>query len=373
MGSLFNLQQFDGLRKGELSTYARARFNDLIQNPVRLGERIMPFRDVEDWEVEVGQVSFRNIAAAIIAPDSLIPRGPLGTESAKRYSVLKGGLKYTLNESELRKLRDVFRPGSRIDPPTLLRSGPYQLANSLVNAFLDRAEQMRWEILTTGEYAIPGSGGVKVAFGIPNNNKIALTSTDVWSDYSNADGLDDLLDWDALIFDELGVHSERTFMSTASMTKLLAQDKTKTKLANAGYAGIGGMVTGNTNQLGMAFFMDAVNAYLARYGIGPITLYDRKYNSFSFTGATQPALTRYLDEDSFVMVAPSPLDGGTGPDIGTAVGYTANGPVVENDFQPGLHVWYTENDEPVEVAVKSAFWALPIIGDPRTIVCGTLD
>ena len=364
---LYNFAQFDGLRTEDIAAFATKRFMDEIQNPTRLGQTVLPFVPVDDWNIPVGKINFRAVASTIIAPDSPLPRGPLGTHSSKAYDILKGGRKYEMNESEIRKLRDVFHPGARISAQQVLTSAPYRLANALVTGYLDLAESMRWEVLSTGQYVIPNSGGVAVDYGLAGNNKATLTSTDVWSDVDDADGLDDLLTSDGLIFDETGAHASNIFMSTKALSNLLAQDSTKTKLANAGYGGIGGMVTGNTNQLGIPFFIDAVNSYLARYGVGPISIYDRKYNLNDETGATQPTLTRHLHEDRVVLVGPTPDDGGELPNVGTALGFHADGPVVENSFNPGLYVWMTEQDEPFEVAVKSVFWTLPVIKDTRCL------
>jgi len=370
----YNFAQFDGLRPEDISAFAQFRFRDEIENPTRLGERILPFVTQEDWRVSTGRMKFRPVASGIIAPDSPLPTGPLGTFDERDYGLLKGGMKYRLIESEIRKLIEIFRNGRRATAEEIMRSRPYQLANALVTGYLDRAEAMRWEVLTTGEYVIPNSGGtVKIDYGFEASQKIALTLGDRWDQASTADGLDDLLAWDDLIYQNIGVHSSFTVISRRALTNLLAQDKTKTRLANAGYAGIGGQVAPSTNQLGIPFFIDSVNAYLNRYGVGQLVLYDRMYNSSDHYGDTgQPTLTRFMAENAFVMVAPTAIDGGLGFDGGTATGLQADGPVVENGMTPGLYVWLTEQDEPYEVQVKSVFWTVPVIHDPRTIVSGTL-
>mgnify|MGYP001167357418 FL=1 len=370
----YNFAQFDGLRPEDIAAFARFRFRDEIENPTRLGERILPFVQQDDWRVSTGRLKFRPVASAIIAPDSPLPTGPLGTFDERDYGLLKGGQKYRLIESEIRKLIEIFHNGRRATGEEIIRSRPYELANALVTGYLDRAEAMRWEVLTTGEYVIPNSGGtVKIDYGFEPTQKIALTLTDKWDQAATADGLADLLEWDDLIYQNIGVHSQFTVISRTALTNLLAQEATKTRLANAGYAGIGGMVAPNANQLGIPFFIDSVNAYLNRYGVGPLVLYDRMYNSADpYGGAGQPTLTRFMAENAFVMVAPTAIDGGFGFDGGTATGLQADGPVVENGMTPGLYVWLAEQDEPYEVQVKSVFWTVPVIHDPRTIVSGTL-
>ena len=370
MGSLYNFSRFDGLRPEDISKFAQQRFFDLIKDPVRLGERILPFVQREDWREEVGQLSFRPVASAIIAPDSPLPRGPLGTERSVSYDILKGGRKYALNESEVRKLRETFFPGARVTPDQIFRSRPYSLANALVTGYLDRAEAMRWEVLSTGTYALPSAGADHVVdYGFDMSHKVTISvGADQWNTPASADGLSDIEAWDAILFQDTGAHASMVVMSTKQLSNLLAQDLTREKLAIAGYGGIGGMVVAQATQQAITFFPDQLNAYLARRGIGPVVTYDRMYNAYDEHGATQPAPTRFLDADTVVMIAPTPIDGGGLIPGGTSVGYQADGPVVENNFAPGLHVWMAEQDEPFEIYIKSVFWTLPIITDPRCVL-----
>lgn len=367
---LYNLSHFDGLRPEDISKFATKRFMDLVQNPTRLGERLLPFVQRDDWTEEVGRVSFRPVASAVIAPDSVLPSGPLGTESTQRYSILKGGMKYTLNESELRKLRDIFLPGRRVTPAEIFRARPYQLANALVTGYLDLAEAQRWEVLSKGTYTIPNTS-VAVDYGVAGGNKFALTNTDTWDAAATADGLDDIQTWADAMKTDIGAYPRLIVMSTKQLNNLLAQAATRTRLAIAGYAGIGGTVTGSATQAKIEFFRDQLNAYLARREIGPVVTYDRMYNKFDFTGAAQPAATRFLHENRVVVIGPAAVDGGFGFDNG--FGYQVDGPVVENNFAPGLYTWMAEQDEPFEVAMKSVFWTLPILTDPRTLMCGTVQ
>lgn len=372
--SLYNLTQYDGLRTEDIAQFATELFHDLIQNPSRIGERLLPWVPVEDWKVEVGQVSFRPVASGVIAPDSVLPRGPLGTLSEKAYQILQTGLKYNLKETEIRRLRDIFLSGQRVDPQTLLRTRPYNLAGALVTAYLDRAEDMRMQALSKGQYVIPRSGGIAVDWGMDPSHQITLAGTDVWDDLTNADGLDDLEAFDDLIYQDTGVHSRLTVMPKARFNNLVSQVKTRERLSIAAYAGIGGVLAPQATQQQMRFVLSQVNGYLAERDIGPIVLYDRLFNEFDFEAGNQPTPTRFLDADRFFMVAPTPIDGGVGARLpgASAVGYTADGPVVQNNFNPGLHVWMTEQDEPFEVSVKSVGWVLPIIDDVRTVVNGTL-
>lgn len=375
--SLYNFSQYDGLRPEDLAGYARRRFRDLIENPVRLGERTLPWAPVDDWKVSAGQVSFRGVASAVIGPDSVLPRGPLGTFAEREYEILKTGLKYSLIESEIRKLRQIFYPNARPNVEQIMRAGPYGFANLLTVGYLDRAEAMRIEALTTGRYVIPNSNGASVVWdSVPANHKVALLGTDAWTDYVNADGLEDLLNFNQQLIDDIGVGSEYTVMSKTAFNHLIAQTKTRNKV----YAFNGNiaqqMIVGQNGNLANfpAVEMDAINAYLARNDCGPIILYDRQYQEFDFRGSTQPTMRRFLPENAFYMVAGQPIEGSMNPDIpeASATGYTADGPTVENDFRSGLYIWLAEQDEPFEIAIKSVGWVLPVITDGRTLFQGTL-
>lgn len=366
--SLFNdLTQHEALEKGAITQFAQRRFRDLVENPTRLGEQILPWVSVEDYTVATGRVEFRGIANAIIAMDSPLPRGPLGTLSEREFALLKTGLKYSMIESELKHMRDLLAL-RRLAPEDFARLRPYQLANALVTAYADRAEAMRWQALAND--SIPLRSGVSVAYGVPAAHKATLSGTDRWSEAATADGLADLLDWDGQVYDETGGHVQAWVMSRAEFNYLIEQTATRNKIQ--GFSGSTAdqiNAANGTPTPGQRITIGAVNAYLAAQEVGPIVLYDRKYNEYDTKGGSQPVATRFLPENKVVGVAPRPVDGGISIDVpgSTALGYCADGPVAENDFQPGLHVWFQAQMEPLEVSVLSVGWALPVIVNPNTL------
>lgn len=364
---MYDLSSLDGLRPGELNNFARVRFADLIQNPVRLGERVLPWVTSEDYEIEVGRVNFRPVAASILGMDSPLPRRPLGTLESREYSLLKMGHKYTMIESEIKKLRDAYKLG-RLSPAQWARTRPYAFANALVEGFLDRAEAMRWQALADGVIPLP-LGGVNIDYGIPATHQDTLTGTDVWTDTDDADGLSDLLAWDGQIYDDTGRHAEVIFMHRADLNHLLAQDSTKQRL-QATFGTTGQQINAANGFLeGAVLTVNQLNAWLALHEIGPVVLYDRRYVDMDDVGNSAPTPTYFLPEGKVVMVAPRPVDGGMSAGVpgASAVGYCADGPVVENSFESGVYIWMAEIDEPFEVAVKGAQWALPVVVDPNTI------
>lgn len=366
--ALYDFSSYSGLEPGQITSFARKRFRDLVENPLRVGERILPWASVEDYEISTGKVNFRGIANAVIGMDSELPRGPLGTWSERQYSILKTGMKYEMIESELLKMKQLL-DRRRLQPRDFASLPPFRLANALVNAYLDRAEQMRWAALANGTIQL--RPGISVDYPIPVAHQVTLAGTDLWTDYANADGLADILAWDDQVYDTTGRHLEVIFMSRTAFNHLISQTATLDKL-RAAFGTTGQQVAGSTT--GIRPTRSSVNAWLAQNEIGPVVLYDRKYQEFDFTGATQPQVTRFLPENKVVGVAPTPIEGGVDVDVpgATATGYAADGPVAENGFNPGLYVWFTEKDEPLEVAVKSAGWTLPVITDGETLFQGTV-
>lgn len=355
------------LVQGQISDFARYVFENEVKGRRRLGERILPWVRQEDYEVSTGQVQFRSVAATILGEDSPLPRTPGATFAAQAYALLKLGRKTEVKESELKKLKEAFQLG-RLSPENWATMAPFRFANALTVGFLDRAEWMRWQALSTGE--IPLRDGVVVDYNVPATHQDILTTTARWDQSATADGLADLLEYADQVRASTGRKIEVFFMSSQALEYLLAQESTQSKLALA-FGTIGQQVAaGMSGTTGFLPTNELVNRYLAQYGIiGGIRVYDADFMDDDPVGGSQPVLRRFLAENRIVGVAPTPVDGGMSAGVAgaTATGYSALGPTAENNFEPGHYVWLERVMEPYTVAVKGTGWALPVITDPRTL------
>lgn len=381
--ALYDLSKLAELEPGQLTAFAQARFRDEIENPTRLGERLLPTVDVDAWDVATDQFTFRSVAMPAIGTDSELPRGPLGKFKSQQYALLKLGMKQEMIESEIIKLAQALGT-RRFSVDDWANSPPYRFAANLTNAYLDRMESWRWQALATGTIAFRSDAGVagEIVYNVPATHQDALTGTSAWSDLDDADGLADLMEWDNQVYTDTGRHIEVWVMRRADFQNLMAQDATRTRLQNV-FGSTGQQINaglGNTVELGLST-QSNINAYLSMFNIGPIVLYDRLYQEYNFTSAADPVPTPFLPDHHVVGIAPRPIDGGVrldGVNGGSATGYTANGPTLESAVRggtmtSGIYIWPEFNMEPVDYAIKAVAWSVPVLTDTNTLFQATVE
>lgn len=379
---LYRLDNLNGLRPEDIADFTLARRLDELKAPSRLGERILPKRTVDEYVVGAGNIFFRPVVAAVVAPGSLFPSGPLSTFSSREWQILKKGLTYSMNELEIRTMRDF---ASGIDDPE-----NFEASDALENRFFslvdacrigeeDLTEKQRWACLASDSYTIPNTS-LAVNWGVPGSAKYNLVGTAAWTDAANADGLLDLMNASK---DSVAVGSGPVLtwiMPTEAFILLTSQAKTISRLNAMGAFALGSQINttlataGNYSQL---VTPEMVSSYLNRQrnlsnstgtAGASIILYDGTYNEFDHYGNTQPVSTRYLPLNKVVGLTGTPITGEIlpTPRIGTSIGYYADGPVAENDFTPGTFVWSEYQRYPLKVQVLMAAYGLPIV-DHRTI------
>lgn len=379
---LYRLDMLNGLRPEDFADFTLARRLDELKAPTRLGERILPKRTVDEYVVGSGNISFRPVVAAVVAPGSLFPSGPLNTFSSREWQILKKGLEYSMNELEMLKMRD-FVAGiddpEGFEPSDALENRFFSLADALRVGEEDLTEKQRWACLAADSYTIPNTS-LAVTWGIPGSHKYNLVGTAQWTDATNADGLLDLMNASK---DSVALYGQPVVtwvMSTEAFILLTSQAKTISRLNAMGAFALGSQINatlataGNYSQL---VTPEMVSTYLNRQrnlanSTGTtganIILYDGTYNEFDHWGNTQPVSTRFLPTNKVVGLTATPITGEIlpTPRIGTAVGYYADGPVAENDFASGTFIWSEYQRYPLMVRMMMASWGLPIV-DYRTI------
>ena len=383
---LYNLLDMDGLRPEDFRAYTQRQLLAEVQNPTRIGERILPFRTVRTYRLKTGNIRFRPVAASVVAPNATFPEGPLATFSEREYEMLKIGLQYSLKEDELIRFYELYGPGALSTPSAMtenmrmeLLNEPYRLLRALGIGWLDRCEQIRWAYLANDAYAIPRTG-IVVNWGVPASNKYALTGTDAWNDYANADGIADLEEMNQGALDNYGVPITTYYMSTQAFRHLMRQTKVQNRLAAFGLIGGLGMQVianpaGNTD-MSANVSLSRIQAYMndrrGNQGRGEagmnIVLYDKTYSEFDFRGNTQPVDTRFLPVNKVVGLSATPLTGPVlpSPVAGTAAGYFADGPVAENNFASGFYTFGEVEQSPFRMWIRGTGWGFPLV-DERTV------
>ena len=383
---IYDFSNMEGLRPEDFREFTRRQLLTEVQNPVRVGERIIPFRPVTTYKLKTGNIRFRPVAAAQVAPNATFPEGPLATFGEREYEILKIALQYSLQESDMIRFFEVYGSGI-LQVPTAMAANarmellgePYRLLQALGIGWLDRCEMIRWRFLASDSYTIPDTGLV-VSWSVPAGAKYTLTGTDIWTDYANADGIADMEEMNQGAIDDHGTPITVYYMSTTAFRHLMSQTKVQNRLAAFGLIGGMGMQVianpaGNTD-LTANVSISSVERYMndrrGNQGRGEapmrIVLYDRTYNEFDFRGNSQPAETRFLPTERVVGITGQPLVGPIipNPAARTPVGYFADGPVAENGFASGFYTFGEVQQSPYRYWIRGTGWGFPIV-DERTV------
>src|SRR5690606_34396294 len=122
----------------------------------------------------------------------------------------------------------------------------------------------KMEALTKGEFSYNKNGvKVQVDFGIPAENKVALTSGNDWADPDH-DVIGDLLNWVQQYSDQNGEDPDAIYLSREVQALLLKNTTIVTEAAGAG--------SGRTR-----VSVDELNSVLGGYGLPPVhVVTDRK-------------------------------------------------------------------------------------------------
>lgn len=373
-----NFLQYKYFEPQVLSDYVRERYRDLIYDPERIGERILPSRNVDDYEVDFGKVKLgRPPAAPIVAPGATFPEFSFQAEfDEKKFRGMKMGLRSSFREDQLERMRRIIQ-GTTTGPitfSTIMNSEPYAVADKLLTAILDMLEAIRWQLLANDSFIV--SNNLAISWDVPALNKTTLTGTSVWSDLANADGIQDLIDMNTDAVDRYGASIREVYLSHQALQNLLAQESTKTRLAGMGMLGLGPEISPAAAQYRIISPM-MVEQYISNTrsnnnrntsnGLRFIT-YDRMYGKYDFEGNTPEVQTRFLPANKLVAIMDDPITRNEPVLLDAApngFGYTANMPVAEDGFTTGPFLWMSQEMHPLRVSQYITAWGVPIADGER--------
>ncbi|MCE5200436.1 major capsid protein [bacterium] len=309
----------------------------------------------------VGAPSLKTMWDIIERDDKLAPFVAINAESplADKAGIQRGfhemtdiRLKERLDEDELIALRE---PG-QADVVTGLAATRQAGAERYIRRTMDRMtgrvvgrlEWLRWQVLSTGVITYDDNKvKFSVDFGVPAGNKIALTSTDMWSDLTNSDPISDIQEWIETYIATTGRVPTRMYVGT-NIPKYLAQNSKIRDLMK--YNGV----------IEKLISTQSVLDYLG-------TIFNLKIQRYATSYlASNGAATYFLGANSFVLMCePNQADG-------EQLGDVASGPAKANNYETGLYSWAKEEEDPWATFVGAGIHAFPRIYHPSWIMCGTV-
>lgn len=246
----------------------------------------------------------------------------------------KFGLKYVVTEEELLALNQARSNSERqnmIDRLTIK-------AADLVNALAQRVDVAKAEAIAKGSLSYDKNGvKVSVDFGIPAEHKIALSSSDDWSNQSH-DIIGDLLEWVQTYEDANGQQPDVILVSREVQALMLKNSVIVTEA---------GRPEGSTR-----VSEQELQSVLGGYGLPPVeVVLQRKITARNvYTGEDETI--EFFPVNRVVMVS-------------QGVGEFLYGPTVENNYQPGIVLQaYDKGPDPIESVLRVAAVGFPVIENP---------
>lgn len=301
------------------------------------GDRFLPDEDTYNTSFTYDIIKTNKYIGAMIGIGSEPPVVDRDAVASMHGEIAKMGLKDIVTEEELLSLHQARSNGEKaaiIDKITLK-------GVDLVDAIQRRVDVIKAEALTKGTFSYNKNGvKVNVDFGIPAENKVALTSDNDWAK-ADHDVIGDLLEWVQAYEDENGESPSVIYLSREVQALLLKNTTIITEVAGAG--------SGRTR-----VSVDELNSVLGGYGLPPVEVVtDRKVTVKNvYTGEKE--VIEVFPVNRVVMLS-------------EGIGNFLFGPTVDNDFQPGIALTAYDKEEPIQSILRVVAAGFPAIEQPSRI------
>lgn len=332
MAGITHLQE---LSRPALRGLVEARMGERNETP-SLGDRFLPDDRIYSNTFAYDIVQKSQHIGAMIAYGAEPPVMDRDAVASKAGEIAKMGIKYIATEEELLMLNQARNNGERnAIAERLVTKGV-----DLVDAILRRVDVIKMEALTKGEFSYNKNGvKIRVDFGVPAENKVALTSGNDWSDPDH-DVIGDLLDWVGKYADANGKQPDEIWVSREAQALLL---KNSIIVAEAGRSVNAGRVS-----------VDELNSVLGGYGLPPVRVISNRRITVKDMYTGQNETIEFMPVNRVVMLS-------------EGIGNFLYGPTVENNFQPGIVLDAYDKEEPIESILRAAAAGFPAVEAPSLI------
>jgi hypothetical protein len=304
-----------------------------------LADRFLPNDQIFSTTFAYDVIKKSNHIAAMIGYGAEPPVIDRDAVASKMGELAKMGLKYIATEEELLALNQ-----SRSDAEHSAMIDKLGAKGAdLVQALQRRVDIAKLEAVTKGKFDY-NKNGVKIVvdYGIPSDQKIALTGTNAWTEV-NADALGNLIEWNDKYLTVNGKKADVILMTRE--TQALLQK-------NAGViAEARGVAKDGVKRISVA----EVNDVLDGYGLPPVQIVEQRKVTVRnvYTGVDE--VIEFMPQYRVVFVS-------------EGLGNFVYGPTVENDFKPGVVLDAYDKKEPIESVLRVVAAGFPIVEKPSLLL-----
>lgn len=333
MAGITYLEQF---QKPALRGLVDATLADRNEVPT-LGDRFLPDDRIYSNTFAYDIIKKSQHIGAMIGYGAEPPVVDRDAVASRMGEIAKMGLKYIATEEELLMLNQARNDGEKqaiIDRLTVK-------GVDLVNALVRRVDVIKMEALTKGTFSY-NKNGVKVTvdFGIPAENKKALTGTNEWIN-ADVDVIGNLLEWvDA--YSSTNGKAPDVILISREVQALLLKNKTivnEARGANSGATRVS---------------VDELNSVLGGYGLPPVQVVTNRKVTVKDIYTGQDETIEFFPVNRVVMLS-------------EGIGNFLYGPTVENEFQPGIVLDAYDKNEPIESVLRTVAAGFPAVESPSLI------
>jgi len=316
------------------TTYAR----NLEANPNYIGSLFFPENTTNELKYKLvkgaaGAPVLANVHAYGVEADQASREGAYVDEGSipviKRKIPLDGDTLVQLNRQGLGDLEAV-------------KDTIFGDLDSMVAAVKARVEKMKMEALSNGEITITGEKvQAEVDYRVPADHQETLTSTDLWSDTSNSNPIENIQTWANTVTSNTGVELTRAVTSNTVASNMLQNSTVRQ------------MIFGD-NGGSRVITLNDVNQLLERMGLPTIATYNVQGRTQAKDGTYTSV--RMFPENKFVMLP----DGALGEQLFGPTEETLLDDNLEATDAPGIYaVTYKSSKDPVEIVTKAAATSIP--------------
>jgi hypothetical protein len=339
---------YDLITPATLTGYARQALADRADNQFGL-QRWMPHRQVNDlnFRLEQGTTAGLTEAASFRAWDTQPRFGR--RDGIKRISgaLPPIGQQYVLGEYDQLRLR-----GADGEPE--IRNLLLRDAERIARAVDARFELARGQAIVEGKVKMEGEDGLFLEVEFNRDPAMTVAAAVAWTDYANADVVDELEAWTQLYSDKNGRTPGAVLTSRKVRRAMLRNAQIQSQLY--------------PNSPTRRLTPDDLNAYLEEFGIPPITTYEASV--INPAGVQQ----RIIPEDRFIFLPETGTtdsdDGQLGATLwGTTLEAQESGYGIAPADHPGLVVAaFKETKTPIHVFTIGAAIGVPIMANPNLVM-----
>jgi hypothetical protein len=325
----------------ELTGYARARLEDYERTINGSLARWLPNETIPDIVARftVGGTGLMPVAE-FISYDAETPLASLPGAQRVTIELPKLGLKMRVSEYEQLRARGNLSN-------VVLRTSVERITERLVDAISDRLEYERGYAIENASLLIDDETGFKQTGDWQRDAAHEVEAGDFWDDTTNADPIENLIEWKETYIATNGFGPGSMLTSTQVFTAM--QRHPSLRALTASLVGAPQIVT-----------QEAVNNALASFGLPPITVYDRQVN-------VRGTVTKVLSPE-YLFFLPAPGGQVGGVNLGaTYWGTTLESSEPEYSIgeldRPGIVLGTWKTRDPIAVWVHAAAIGLAVLGD----------